>query len=148
MGYTFALIQDDSMLNSHVITFIDQWNETHGDDKHITLLTSPDMRDEPGVDGWLLNVSLDNGWFEWLHSNLRLHPDMTVCFFIEPKELVLFSYIRQLEDDFPFASIGTILKPTQYANVKRFFDATLTKKKLPTFDDSALDNFDFDIDDE
>lgn len=136
------LVQEPNMQLTHIHEYITTWNDTHETDDQFFLYVDPDLTAHPDASVWLINVELDNSWFELVQQHLRLQPDMNICFFIEPQELRLFSYIKQLDDDFPFANIGTIVKPCQYNRVEQFLSSVKNKRGMVVFDDD-WDNMDF-----
>lgn len=133
------------MKKANIEVFIDSWNRFNEDRESFNIVINPELNNRRQSDIWLINVKLTTDVFKRIAEGVTKQPDLNLCFFLEPKEMIYMKHIEQLQNNHPFINIGTIIKPTQYSRVDTFLKSVMNKKDMVTFDDK-FDDIDFDFD--
>lgn len=134
------LKQDADKERVDVKNFVTKWNDLRPDTPFDWAETMT-----PDVPVCFVNVTLTKTVLDELQDYLKQKPDLAICLFMEQRERQFIPSIEKLERQYPFATIGTILKPTQYSRVGQFLASTLNRRGMVVVADD-WDDFDFDID--
>ena len=140
------LFQDENMRKANIETFIKKWNDLNEDKESFEVVVNPSIDDERNSDIWIINRAITDEVFKDIEIGIKEIPNLSICFFLEVKEMKYINTIEYLREKYTFSTIGTVMKPTQYSRVDNFLKSVFNKKDMVTFDDNFDFDFDFDID--
>ena len=132
------------MEKANIEVFIKSWNNLNVDKDSFNVIVNPSLSLINEADIWIVNKQLKAESFEIIEKNLIDKPNLSICFFLEAKEMSFIDVIEDLKENYPFSNIGTVIKPTQFSRVDSFLKSVISRKDMVTFDADFTD-IDFDI---
>lgn len=139
------LFQDADMEKTNIEVFVNSWNSLNEDRTPFHVIINPSLSNGNNAGIWLINKQLKAETFDVIKEHLDKKPNLSICFFLEAKEMSFIDVIDGLQNEYIFSTIGTVMKPTQFSRVDSFLKSVMSRRDMVTFDESDFNGIDFDF---
>lgn len=140
----FSVTYDNPSIKKQFLNFEMTWNSKQNEEIRFTYKNALDDSHR----AHFIDKDMSKELLEEIRNHLKEHSEDSFCFLLSQPEMTFTNDIKALDEDFPFAQIGTVIKPTQYSSVEQFVLSHINKNDGIKFDVDEEWDIDLDLEDD